>query len=215
MYLIYIDESGDEKLNISSAIAIPANNWLSCFEKLKRFRHDIKRSDGIFVHTELHAWKFISGRGQIGSDVVTKGRRCEIFNGMLQMATTLPGARLFSAVSPTKPAETAYTALLQGINRFLQEWNSYAIIICDEGKEAIHTELVRQMQNPENTEGNRILEDPFFKPSNQSYFIQLTDFCAYALLRKERPIESKTKYGLDKAFNLLIPISEGIIRTDS
>ncbi|WP_456332469.1 DUF3800 domain-containing protein [Fervidibacter sacchari] len=44
------------------------------------------------------------------------------------------------------------------------------------------------------------------KDSRQSYFIQLVDFCAYALLRRERPIPSKTKYGLDKAFNLLSPI---------
>ena len=62
---------------------------------------------------------------------------------------------------------------------------------------------------------DRILEDPFFKQSDQSYFIQLSDFCAYALLRQERPVESKTRYGLDQAFNLLEPISEGIIRPDS
>lgn len=43
----------------------------------------------------------------------------------------------------------------------------------------------------------------------------VSDFCAYALLRQERPIASKTKYGLDQAFNLLEPISEGIIRPDS
>lgn len=68
---------------------------------------------------------------------------------------------------------------------------------------------------------DRIIEDPFFKKSEQSYFIQLTDFCAYALLRRERPVPSKTKYGIDQAFNLLSPIlvreastrdPEGIIR---
>lgn len=42
-----------------------------------------------------------------------------------------------------------------------------------------------------------ILEDPVFKVSQRSYFIQLADFCAYALLRRERPLASKTKYGLD------------------
>jgi hypothetical protein len=29
------------------------------------------------------------------------------------------------------------------------------------------------------------------------------DFCAYALLRAENPLASKSKYGLDKAFNRL------------
>ncbi len=67
----------------------------------------------------------------------------------------------------------------------------------------------------------RIIEDPVFKKSEQSYFVQLADFCAYALLRRERPVPSKTKYGLDQAFNPLSPIlvreastrdPEGIIR---
>jgi Protein of unknown function (DUF3800) len=46
-----------------------------------------------------------------------------------------------------------------------------------------------------------ILEDPVFKVSQRSYFIQLADFCAYALLRKERPVATKTKCGLDVAFD--------------
>ncbi|MFQ5865179.1 MAG: DUF3800 domain-containing protein [bacterium] len=36
-----------------------------------------------------------------------------------------------------------------------------------------------------------MLEGPFFKKSERFYFIQLTDFCAYSLLRRERPILSK------------------------
>lgn len=47
------------------------------------------------------------------------------------------------------------------------------------------------------------MEDPFFKVSQRSYFIQHVDFCAYALLRRERPVASKTLYGLDTAFELL------------
>ena len=146
---------------------------------------------------------------------VTKGRRCQIFKQMLQMATVLPGTRLFNSVFPTKADETAYQALLQGINRTLERWNSYAILICDRGNEVTHTKLVRHLQISKNGATNRIIEDPFFKSSDQSYFIQLTDFCAYALLRRERPIASKTKYGLDQAFNLLEPISETIVRPDS
>ena len=53
---------------------------------------------------------------------------------------------------------------------------------------------------------DRIIEDPVFKSSKSSYFIQLADFCAYALLRRERPLPSKTKYGLDKSFLTLEPV---------
>lgn len=215
MHLIYIDESKDEKKCVYSGLAIPANRWHSCLEAIKDFRHDIKRTDGISVHTEFHAWKFVSGRGNIAESVVTMGRRCQIFKQMLQLATVLPGIRLFNSVFPTKADETAFQALMQGINRTLERWNNYALLICDRGNEVIYTRLVRHMQISKNGATNRIIEDPFFKSSDQSYFIQLSDFCAYALLRQERPIASKTKYGLDQAFNLLEPISEVIVRSEA
>ena len=215
MHLIYIDDSGDEKLCVFSALMIRDDKWSTCLRTIKEFRHDLQTSDSISVYTEFHAWKFVSGRGRIADNVVSKGRRCQIFKQTLQMVTTLPEARLFSTVFPTKANEHAYEVLPGDINRTLQRWNSRAILICDEGKEAIYTRLVRRMQTSDNGGIDRIIEDPFFKKSDQSYFIQLSDFCAYALLRQERPIASKTKYGLDQAFNLLEPISEGIIRQDS
>ena len=215
MHLIYIDDSGDEELCVFSALTIRADKWNMCLEEVRKFRHDIQASDGISIYTEFHAWKFVSGRGRIADRVVTKGRRCHVFKQTLQMVAMLPGARLFNTVFPTKASEHAYEALLRGINRTLQKSDSHAILICDEGKENIYTKLVRRMQAAKNGAITCILEDPFFKQSDQSYFIQLSDFCAYALLRQERPIASKTKYGLDQAFNLLEPISEGIIRPDS
>lgn len=214
MHLIYIDDSGDEALCVFSALAIRADKWSSCLEVVKKFRHDLQTSDGISIYTEFHAWKFVSGRGRIADGIVPKGRRCQIFKQTLQMVATLPEIRLFSTVFPTKASEHAYEVLLRGINRTLQRWDSYGILICDEGKDAIYTRLVRSMQTSKNGAIDRIIEDPFFKQSDQSYFIQLSDFCAYALLRQERPIASKTRYGVDQAFNLLDPISEGIIRPD-
>ena len=127
---------------------------------------------------------------------------------------------------------------MAGINRSMDEWGSRAILICDEGDELLYTKIARKMHiyNPipsrygtweetgsdwKNIPIDRILEDPFFKNSERSYFIQLVDFCAYALLRRENPVASKSKYGLDKAFELLRSIlvleanprdSEGIIR---
>ncbi len=215
MHLIYIDDSGDEELCIFSALTIRADEWHSCLKEIKNFRHDIQTSDGISVYAEFHAWKFVSGRGKLADGVVPKGRRCQIFKQTLQIVATLPGTRLFNTVFPIKASEHAYEALLESINQNLQRQDSYAILICDEGKETIYTKLVRRMQTLKNGAIDRILEDPFFKQSDQSYFIQLSDFCAYALLRQEHPIASKTKYGLDQAFNLLEPISEGIIRSDS
>jgi len=223
MHLIYIDESGDEALIVLSALAVPADQWQDVFQMIRQFRRELKKTDGIYVYTELHAWKFVSGRGKIADRIVPKGRRCQIFKDTLQLVASLPGVRLFNAVFPSGQTERAFERLLNRITRTMVAWDSHAILICDKGKEITFTRLARRMHvyNPipsrygvwldtgepyKNIPIDRILEDPLFKDSRQSYFIQIVDFCAYALLRRERPIPSKTKYGLDKAFNLLSPI---------
>ncbi len=48
----------------------------------------------------------------------------------------------------------------------------------------------------------RIVEDPLFKTSTSSYFIQITDFISFGLLRSEYPSKS-TKPLVQKAFNNL------------
>jgi len=198
----------------------------------------VSTEDGIYVHAEFHAWKFVSGRGRLAPNVVTKFRRSEIFKETLRIITQLPGAQLFNACFSAGQEALAFERLLNRINRTMDAWDSHAIIICDEGEESTYTRLTRRMgvYNPipsafgvwqdtgeltRNIPTDRILEDPFFKRSERSYFIQLVDFVAYALLRREAPIPSKTKYGLDQAFNLLRPIlflaatrrdPEGILR---
>lgn len=145
---------------------------------------------------------------------------------------------MFNAVFPASADEKAFEWLLNRINRTMLAWDSFAILVSDQGKEPAYTRLVRRMYvyNPipskfglweesgafwKNMPLERVVEDPFFKDSSQSYFIQLVDFCAYALLRRENPLPSKSKYALDKAFTHLHPIlvteatrkdPEGIIR---
>lgn len=223
MHLIYVDDSRDEELCVFSALALPVDQWHEAFGLVRQFRRDLKRDHGIYVYKELHAWKFVSGRGQISDRIVTKSQRCAIFNQALEVGAGLPGASLFNAVFPRKEDEKAFEWMLNRINRTFQAWGSHGVLICDEGKEIAYTRLVRRMYvfNPipsqfgtwpdtgefwKNIPLDRIVEDPFFKESSQSYFIQLVDFAAYALLRRERPIPSKTKYGLDQSFSILSPI---------
>lgn len=239
VHIIYIDDSRDEKFCVFSALAIPADSWQDAFAQVKEFRRQLKKSDGISPSKELHAWKFVSGRGRPAGDrILSKRRRAEIFMETLELVASLPGAGLFNAVFPAKDDEQAFERLLNRINRTMQAWDSHAILICDEGKEHIYTRMARRMHvyNPipsaygyweetgwvtKNIPIDRILEDPFFKRSDQSYFIQLVDFSAYALLRRENPVPSKSRYGIDKAFDILQPIlvrqatrydPEGILR---
>ena len=192
MHLIYIDDSGDEELCVFSALMIRADKWNSCLNEIKKIRHDIQMSDGISVYAEFHAWKFVSGRGKIADDVVTKGRRCQIFKQTLQTVATLPEARLFNTVFPTKASVHAYEVLLGSINQNLQRQDSHAILICDEGKETIYTKLVRRLQTSNNGAIDRILEDPFLNnpinhiSSSYPIFVLMRCFVKNAQLSPKR-----------------------------
>ncbi len=48
-----------------------------------------------------------------------------------------------------------------------------------------------------------IIEDPFFRDSKHSYFIQAVDTITHVLYRKEYPKGSLKKYNVHKYFNLL------------
>jgi hypothetical protein len=222
MHLVYLDDSRDEELCVFSGLIIPAEHWRASFERLREFRRRLKATDGIFVRKELHAWKFVSGRGRISDRVVTKYRRSEIFKEALRVAAALPDLKIINGVTTANDDERVFEWIANRIQRTMVAWDSHAMLICDEGKEATYTRLIRRMGvfNPipsrmgewpdgrrtRNITVERIVEDPVFKVSQRSYFIQLADFVAYALLRRERPVASKTRYGLDQAFEILNPV---------
>lgn len=220
---MYIDDSKDHATGacVYSALAITDATWRENFGIIKALRRSLKQSDGINITKEFHATDFVGGRGRLGDRVVYKGRRAEIFKEVLTTTASLKSVGLFNGIAASKKDEAVvFERVLNRISKTLED--HYAILFCDEGKETEYTRLCRRMavHNPipsafgtwdsgettKNIPITNILEDPVFKESSQSYFVQIADFCAYALLRKERPIASKTKYGLDKAFDLLDPI---------
>jgi hypothetical protein len=60
-----------------------------------------------------------------------------------------------------------------------------------------------QVLQTQNMPTVRILEDPFFKPSSRSFFVQMADFVSYGLLRREQTLAAKNAYGIHECFDLL------------
>lgn len=87
MYIYYIDDSGDINGNIYifTAIGVPSSYWNEVFSSIKNFRKQLKDKYGIRMAQELHATDFIAGRGKLGSRIVSKYERSEIFKGCLRM----------------------------------------------------------------------------------------------------------------------------------
>jgi hypothetical protein len=223
MFFVYIDDSGDENVRCYSALVVHESKWKECHANIKAHRRALKVSDNMFVTKELHATEFVGGRGRVGTEIVTKARRGEIFRETLQMIAGLPKVRMFNAICAKNREKILFERLINRINRTMATWKSNALIVHDEGKD--YTSLVRRMAvyNPikskfgtwgdgkefKNFPTDHILEDIFFRKSHDSDFIQMADFCAYALFRNEHPLASKQKYGINNAFECLHPICVG------
>jgi hypothetical protein len=229
MHLIYIDESKDTASAphqfVYTALCVEASIWRSAYEHIRTYRQHLRATRGIFLKTELHAWKFVAGKGQIANRPIYKPERADIFMETIRFIADMGGHAdkvcLFNSIN--KNEEWAFERLINRINRTMENWDSQAILLFDEGEEVTFRKRIRRMKvyNPipsqtgswqgtgmpyKNITINRIIEDPLFKQSHESNFIQLVDFCAYALLRQEKPVASKTALGIDQAFRMLDPI---------
>lgn len=216
MHLVYVDDSYEKPTQTYAAIAVPIEQWQKSFTILREWRRDLKRSDGILVTKEFHATDFVAGRGRLGPKVVTKYRRSRIFQEAFWVLAALPKVKVFGVCRTTKP-EWAFERLLTRIHVTMQTWDSHAVMICDEGKEAEFTRLIRKMgvYNPvpvyvapgvlqtQNLKIDRIIEDPIFKSSERSYFVQMADFAAYGLLRREQPHPARDAYGIGSCYDAL------------
>jgi hypothetical protein len=217
-----MDDSGDEHVRAFSLISVPVKQWKAGFRAIKEYRAKLRATDGIFVRKELHATKFLSGHGYFSDRNVTLDRRCEILPECLSVIAGIPEVRLFNAMGQLRNENLLFERMLNRLNRAMQEWDSYAIIVSDEGKN--YTRLARQMAafNPipsrfgtwgnlgpvRNIVVDRLIDDLFYRKSHDSYFIQAVDFCSYALFRSEHHLPSKNKFNIHKAFDALIPICQ-------
>jgi hypothetical protein len=222
MHICYMDDSGDDNVRAFSLLTVPVDQWKLCFNGIKDYRKKLRASDGIFVTKELHATKFLSGHGYWSDRAISLPRRAEIYFDCLSNIAKLPGVHLFNGIGDKKFEERILERLLNRLDRACREWGSHVVCVSDDGKD--YAKLTRRMGafNPipsrfggwgtqgltKNIPLDRLVEDFFYRRSHESYFIQVVDFCAYALLRSEKQLASKNALGLHKAFDLLEPICQ-------
>lgn len=219
MYLIYVDESYDETHYAYSAIFINAFRWNEYFNHLLEWRMDWFKKHQVALDTELHATNFIAGRGQPHHNR-DKVYRADLFYEAIGRVEAMPDIKIINAITENKKNhKTLFDWMLTRINNTLKAKNAFGILICDEGNENGLTSIVRKMKKENyvpdrldhygfnggqrNLPLERIIEDPLFKTSKSSYFIQLSDMVAFSLLRNEKPVAGSTQPKVQTAFDQL------------
>jgi hypothetical protein len=217
MHIVYIDDSKDAELCCFSALLIPAEQWRNSLEVLLEARRAMRDTDGIYITKEMHATDWVGGRGNISKNVVPKGARARLFRFYLERIAGLPGLAIINACGPIKKEYDLFQRLMNRVERNMKSNDSRCVILCDEGKS--YDFLLRKMRrfNPipsqmgqwqdgsasQNIVVERIIEDIIYRNSERNFFIQAADFCAFSLLRFERPTEKAIKYEIHDAFMIL------------
>lgn len=229
MHLFYADESYDQHKFVLTALCVEDISWRAAFDLTKAFRRTLKASRGIKMHAEIHAHSFIRDCSDgISTNKLSLADRRQIFEEIVRHIATLP-AVLFNVCldvqrfgGTERTHAIAVERLANRIQTMMRVTKSHAIVIFDEGKEREVTKIIRRLNvfNPipsaygwwdgsgehRNIVLDRFIEDPLFKPSASSYFLQLVDVAAFTLLKQETPpAPFIARWGYDTLFPLLHP----------
>ena len=230
MHTFYADESWDQSRFVLTAICIEDASWRAAFEATKGFRRTLKADFGIKMTSELHAHSFVRKvSDNVSTRVVSLAERRQVYELVLRHVAELPIV-LFNVVmnvprwgSKQRAHSIAIERLANRVQTMMRKHGSYAVVIFDKGMEAETTKIVRRLSvfNPipsamgawgdgdayRNIVLDRFLDDPFFKDSRSSYFLQLADFCAWALLKREVPPTGfVAERSYDKLFDVVAPV---------
>ncbi|OQX62638.1 MAG: hypothetical protein B6I38_08765 [Anaerolineaceae bacterium 4572_5.1] len=219
---------------ILSALIIPSVDWQTSFERHHQMRRQLNSKYHFPVRAELHASALVDTRhgGSYVRRLGGRKTRMRLFQDVMQsIPSVFPTAKVISIFVDKDKAENslfkrenyltlAWDYLANRYHRFLEKdcGNAPGIIVGDDTANVTVRALLRKMRvhnlmpsrySPEgfyNAPVKNIIEDPFFRQSHHSYFVQMVDMISHSLYRKLYVKGSYRRYNLHAFFNYLEPI---------
>lgn len=204
--------------------------WRQTLDELIAFRRQLKTGFGLRLREEIHASPMLSKPGELAR--IPKHQRLEILRRYADKLASMPDLSLISVVIDkiNKPAtydvfETAWKALIQRFENTLAYRNfpgprnpdDMGMLFPDRSDEKKLNALLRRMRafNPvpsqqssgyRNLQIRTIIEDPNYRDSAHSYFIQSVDVTAFLLYQHLAPSAYMRKKSGQNYFGRLAPI---------
>lgn len=239
MYLMYVDESGDDgfkkyssRFYILSGMVVNEARWKECSSMIYEFKRGLKERYGIKIREELHAVELTQNNKYLPD--IKKSEKLSIFRTFLKVISRMPDVCIINVVVDKKDKPdsldvfvTAWATLVQRFENTLANKNfpgsnsvgNKGIIITDETDILKLKKIIRKMRHHNwipNTEWyppgarnlilHHIVEDPFFKPSHDTFMIQAADIVAYSLHQHLDPSEYMKIKRAYNYFNFLDPV---------
>lgn len=228
MYFCYIDESGDcgmydpakpdktgSSFFILVGLVVAANKWKISLETMKAFRKKIAREAYLPYHVEFHCAEMIDPHKVKEFTSISVADRWKLMEEYAETIGQNAAFKLITVVidktktslTPDEYLTESVTKLYQAFDEFLKTNSSNGLLFFDRANESQITTHVRKMlgtgASGESIPGVRIgwvIEDPIFRISSDSMFIQSADVAAYTLKEKEFPLASRKKFNADRIF---------------
>jgi hypothetical protein len=229
MYFCYVDESGDcgafdkakpdktgSPFFILAGIVVHSSKWRISLDTLKSFRKKIAREAFIPYDVEFHCSEIVDPHKiEVFRSISIADRwmLIEEYAGTMGQNTSFKLIAIVidkksTKLEPDKYLTTAITKLYQAFEEMLKKEQENGIVFFDRANEKYINTHVRKMlgtgASGEIVTGLRIgwiIEDPIFRNSSESIFVQSADVIAYTLKEKEFPKAARQKLQAHKIFD--------------
>jgi len=206
MFIAYFDETGDDgypqyssELFVMTSIYMHFQNWKNNYEMIKDFRRQLKKDFNFPVKTEFHCSHFIKEKNPYRQFKYSRQDKIQIIELFFYLIVGLDVKVINVCIDKGRIKKQYYdileNALKYNIQRIENDLNKINpahkfLIIADEGRIGKMKNVSRKIQrinfipskfNPDSyrSEIRNLIEDPLPKPSQDSYFIQITDLISF------------------------------------
>lgn len=217
---------------VLSGLVVHELRWQSYLEQLIQFRGRMQRAFGLRVREEIHASAMITRPGPLVR--IPRNDRLTILRALANELASMSELNVINVVvdkAGKRPDYDAFifawTAMLQRFENTISARNfpgpanpdERGMVFPDNTDNKKVTQLLRQMRryNPvphqqrfgigyRNLMISHLIEDPSYRESDHSYFVQAADLIAYLLLQKRDPNSYMKKKSGHNYFDRLDPI---------
>lgn len=232
MYFCYVDESGDcgyynaqrpeqsgSKHFIITGIIVAENRWKLTLDSLKAFRKRIAREAYLPYHVEFHCAELIDPHKVKAFTQINVAERWMLVRSYAEVIGKNDSVSIISVVinkeesllEPYQYLTAAIGELYKAFDDFLKTKEQNGLIFFDRANEKhINTYVRRLLGTGASGEPvpdiriSRIIEDPVFRVSTDSMFIQAADVVAYSLKEFAFPKGARKKFNADNIFSTML-----------
>jgi len=227
-----IEENSPTRYYVLSGLVMHELRWNEYLDRLVHFRKRMRSTHGLLMREEIHCARLINRPGELVR--IPRQDRLTILRHFANELALMTDLNIINVVVDKmgKPpeydvTETAWTAMLQRFHNTMSYRNyrgpvnadDSGLVVPDAGDVKKITNLLRRLRrhNPvphrrskgpgfSNVMLTKIVEDPYFKNSEDSYFIQAADLAAFLLYQKLAPSAYAKKKNVNNYFNTLNPV---------